>query len=69
MGKIYASVKENIEALKQFTNVIDTSKGIMEVLQLVKLDLANFVISMIRPNIVASSIEYEKSKFDEFLKI
>ena len=41
----------------------------MEVLQLMKLDLANFTISMIRPNIIASSIEYEKAKFAEFLKI
>ena len=70
MGKICAPVRdENIEALKQCTDVIETFKGIMEVLQLMKLDLANFAITMIRPNIIASSIEYEKSKFAEFLKI
>lgn len=70
MAKICAPVRdEKIEELKQCSDVIETFKGIMEVLQLMKLDLANFTISMIRPNIIASSIEYEKNKFAEFLKI
>lgn len=70
MAKICAPVRdERIEELMKCTDVIETFKGIMEVLQLMKLDLANFTISMIRPNIVASSIEYEKTKFAEFLKI
>lgn len=70
MGKICAPVRdEKIAELKNCTDVIETFKGIMEVLQLMKLDLANFTISMIRPNIIASSIEYEKTKFAEFLKI
>lgn len=70
MAKICAPVRdEKIEELKRCTNVIETFKGIMEVLQLMKLDLANFTISMIRPNIIASSIEYERTKFAEFLKI
>ncbi|XP_014227790.1 T-complex protein 11-like protein 1 [Trichogramma pretiosum] len=70
MAKICAPVRdEKIEELKKCTDVIETFKGIMEVIQLMKLDLANFTISMIRPNIIASSIEYEKKKFAEFLKI
>ncbi|XP_058794679.1 T-complex protein 11-like protein 1 [Phymastichus coffea] len=70
MAKICAPVRdEKIEELMKCTDVIETFRGIMEVLQLMKLDLANFTISMIRPNIVASSIEYEKTKFAEFLKI
>lgn len=70
MAKICAPVRdEKIEELKRCTDVIETFKRIMEVIQLMKLDLANFTISMIRPNIVASSIEYEKTKFAEFLKI
>ncbi|KAJ8675483.1 hypothetical protein QAD02_011269 [Eretmocerus hayati] len=70
MAKICAPVRdEKIEELKKHSDVIETFKGIMEVLQLMKLDLANFTISMIRPSIIASSIEYEKAKFAEFLKI
>jgi hypothetical protein len=34
-----------------------------------KLDMANFTIDLIRPDIVAKSVEYEKKKFAEFLKI
>ena len=70
MAKICAPVRdEKIAELKTCTDVVQTFRGIMDVLQLMKLDLANFTISMMRPNIIASSIEYEKNKFAEFLKI
>lgn len=70
MSKVCAPVRdEKIRELSQETHVIEIFKGIMEVLQLMRLDLANFTITMMRPNIVASSIEYEKAKFAEFLKV
>ncbi|XP_060816832.1 T-complex protein 11-like protein 1 isoform X2 [Bombus pascuorum] len=70
MSKVCAPVRdEKIRELSQKTHVIEIFKGIMEVLQLMRLDLANFTITMMRPNIVASSIEYEKAKFAEFLKV
>ncbi|CAD1476228.1 unnamed protein product, partial [Heterotrigona itama] len=70
MSKVCAPVRdEKIRELSQKTDVIEIFKGIMEVLQLMRLDLANFTITMMRPNIVASSIEYEKAKFAEFLKV
>lgn len=70
MSKVCAPVRdEKIRELGQKTDVIEVFKGIMEVMQLMRLDLANFTITMMRPNIVASSIEYEKAKFAEFLKV
>ena len=70
MSKVCAPVRDDkIQELRQCTDVIETFKGIMETLQLMRLDLANFTITMMRPNIIASSIEYEKAKFDEFLKV
>ncbi|XP_011633237.1 T-complex protein 11-like protein 1 isoform X1 [Pogonomyrmex barbatus] len=70
MGKICAPVRdEKIAELSQQIDIVETFKGVMEVLQLMKLDLANFTITMMRPNIIASSIEYEKAKFAEFLKV
>ncbi|OAD55150.1 T-complex protein 11-like protein 1 [Eufriesea mexicana] len=70
MSKVCAPVRdEKIRELSQKTDVIEIFKGIMEILQLMRLDLANFTITMMRPNIVASSIEYEKAKFAEFLKV
>jgi hypothetical protein len=34
-----------------------------------KMDMANFAIDVVRPGIIAQSVEYEKEKFAEFLKI
>ncbi|KAK2586133.1 hypothetical protein KPH14_001407 [Odynerus spinipes] len=74
MGKICAPVRdEMIVELKkkegeEIKDIIETYKGIMEALQLMRLDLANFTIAMIRPSIVAMSVEYEKEKFAEILK-
>ncbi|XP_029166692.1 T-complex protein 11-like protein 1 isoform X2 [Nylanderia fulva] len=70
MSKICAPVRdERIKELSQQVDIIETFKGVMELLQLMRLDLANFTITMMRPNIIALSVEYEKAKFAEFLKI
>ncbi|XP_039302319.1 T-complex protein 11-like protein 1 isoform X2 [Solenopsis invicta] len=70
MSKICAPIRDDkIKELSQQIDVIETFKGVMELLQLMRLDLANYTITMMRPSIVAASIEYEKKKFAEFLKI
>ncbi|XP_066585713.1 T-complex protein 11-like protein 1 isoform X2 [Prorops nasuta] len=70
MSKVCAPVRdEKMKELMQKTDVIEIFKGIMDILQLMKLDLANFTITMMRPNIIASSIEYEKAKFAEFINV
>lgn len=70
MAKLCAPVRdEKIAQLAKSTDVIETFRGILETLQLMKLDMANFTITLIRPEIVASGIEYEKIKFAEFLKV
>lgn len=33
-----------------------------------KLDMANFAVNSIRPHLVQQSVEYERSKFQEFLE-
>lgn len=37
-------------------------------LDLMKMDMANFTIQQIRPYLQQQSMEYEKTKFEEFLK-
>lgn len=70
MSKVCAPVRDQqIEQLAACTSVIEKFKGILDTMQLMRLDLANFTITMMRPNIVASSVEYEKAKFAEFLKV
>lgn len=37
-------------------------------LDLMKMDMANFTIQQIRPYLQQQSVEYERKKFNEFLK-
>lgn len=60
---------DNIKKLKQEKDVVAVFKGILEVLELMRLDMANFTIEMYRPLLVASSVDYEKTKFQEFLNL
>ena len=41
-------------------------RGIMDLLEQMKLVTANFTIQQVRPVIVSQSVEYEKLKFREF---
>lgn len=68
MGQLCAPVRdEAIDKLRRETEVVPLFKGILETLDLMKLDMANFHIQQARPFIVSQSVEYEKVKFKEFL--
>lgn len=43
-------------------------RAIFSVLDLMKVDMANFAVSSIRPHLMQQSVEYERSKFQEFLE-
>ncbi|XP_028397016.1 T-complex protein 11-like protein 1 [Dendronephthya gigantea] len=43
-------------------------REIFRVLDLMKLDMANYRLSVLRPQIVQQSVEYERQKFKEYLK-
>ena len=45
------------------------SRNFYQTLELMRIDMANFTIRMSRPHIAACSIEYERSKFEDYLKI
>jgi len=69
MGMLCAPVRDDqIATLKQETDVVKVFRGIMETLEIMKLDMANFTIQTIRPTIEKESKEYEKKKFQEFLE-
>lgn len=69
MGMLCAPVRDDaLAALKQETDVVKLFRGIMDTLELMKLDMANFTIQTIRPTIEKESKEYEKLKFKEFLE-
>lgn len=69
MARICAPARdERIAQMKQIKDVVPLFKEIFEVLDLMKMDMANFTIQQIRPYIQQQSVEYEKQKFDEFLQ-
>merc|ERR1719481_353294 len=69
MGMLCAPVRdEQIAALKEMTEVVPLFRGIMETLEIMKLDMANFTIQTVRGTIEKESKDYERLKFKEFLE-
>ncbi|XP_049284213.1 T-complex protein 11-like protein 1 [Anopheles funestus] len=58
-----------IAALKREPEPITQLRGIMEVLDKMKLDMANFVLASTRTQFVRYSVEYERKKFVELQTI
>ncbi|CAF3447699.1 unnamed protein product [Rotaria socialis] len=58
---------ENIAKLRTIEDPTDCFRNIMEVLSLMKLDMANFNIRQYRPLLQQQAIAYEKSTFDKFM--
>ncbi|XP_054713074.1 T-complex protein 11-like protein 1 [Uloborus diversus] len=69
MARLCAPARdENIQKLRQLNDVVPLYKGILETLDLMKIDFMNYTLINIRPHIQRHSIEYEKNKFEEILK-
>lgn len=69
MGKMCAPVRdEDIRELKATTNIVEMLRQIFRVLDLMRLDMTNFVIRNIRPYIQRDLVEYERNKFQEILE-
>lgn len=63
MARICAPARdERIKELTKLTDTIECYKGIMEMLHLMKIDMVNFKIRVIRPEIT----NYEKEEFKKF---
>ncbi|XP_017064137.1 T-complex protein 11-like protein 2 [Drosophila eugracilis] len=59
---------EAVEALRDCGDVVETFRSILEVMTLMKLDMANFMLALARAEIAANSVQYEKEKFSKYLK-
>ncbi|XP_003509362.3 T-complex protein 11-like protein 2 isoform X1 [Cricetulus griseus] len=69
MGKMCAPVRdEDIRELKATTNIVEMLRQIFRVLDLMRMDMTNFVIRNIRPHIQHHLVEYERNKFQEILE-
>ncbi|KAM8891898.1 T-complex protein 11-like protein 1 isoform 1-T2 [Spinachia spinachia] len=69
MGSLCAPCRdEDIRKLKEITDIVPLLKEIFSVLDLMKVDMANFALTRIRPHLMQQSVEYERSKFQGFLE-
>lgn len=69
MGSLCAPCRDkDIQKLKEITDIVPLLKAMFSVLDLMKLDMANFALSSIRPHLLQQSAEYERNKFQEFLE-
>ncbi|KAL8606787.1 hypothetical protein ACOMHN_049616 [Nucella lapillus] len=68
MARLCAPVRdEHVAALRDLKEVVPLFKEIFKVLELMKMDMANFTIQQIRPYLQQQSVDYERKKFNEFL--
>ena len=62
MGMLCAPVRdERLAELKEETKVVPLFKGIMDLLEQMKLDMANFTIQQVRPVIVSRVLSTRSS--------
>ncbi|XP_069104657.1 T-complex protein 11-like protein 1 [Argopecten irradians] len=59
---------EKVAHLRELKEPVPLFKEIFQVLDLMKMDMANFTIQQIRPYLQQQSVEYERTKFQEFIK-
>lgn len=69
MGTFCAPCRdEDIRQLREITDIVPLFKSIFAVLDKMKIDMANFAVSSLRPHLLQQSVEYERKKFQEFLE-
>ncbi|KAH9643779.1 hypothetical protein HF086_002277, partial [Spodoptera exigua] len=63
MAKLAAPARdEMIQNITKLTDTVDVFRAILETLEILKLDLANTLIAMIRPHVQQESVQYERAK-------
>lgn len=66
MGTLCAPARDKeIKKLKDIHDIVPLFRAIFSVLDLMKMDMANFAVTSIRPHLMQQSVEYERKKFQE----
>ncbi|XP_064011474.1 T-complex protein 11-like protein 2 isoform X2 [Pogoniulus pusillus] len=69
MGKLCAPIRDNdIKQLKATNNIVELLRQIFHVLDLMKMDMANYTIQNLRPYLQRNLVDYERTKFQEILE-
>jgi hypothetical protein len=58
-----------VEAARKITNPVELFKAIYQLVENMKIDMANFFINLYRPSIIRGTIENERKKFADFLEL
>ncbi|XP_066261443.1 T-complex protein 11-like protein 1 [Euwallacea similis] len=70
MAKMCAQIRdEKIQQLRETVDIVGVYKGILETLELMQLDMANFALQIIKPDIINHSVELEREKFTKYLAV
>ncbi|KAK1167146.1 T-complex protein 11-like protein 2 [Acipenser oxyrinchus oxyrinchus] len=68
MGKLCAPARDDdVKKLKEISDIVPLFREIFHVLDLMKMDMVNFTINNIRPQLQMQSVEYERTKFQAIL--
>ncbi|XP_078500432.1 T-complex protein 11 homolog isoform X2 [Lissotriton helveticus] len=68
MAMLCAPIRDKeVQRLRSLTDTVELFKEIFHVLDLMKLDMANFAIFSLRPHLQHQSVEFERGKFQELL--
>ncbi|EDW30986.1 GL15173 [Drosophila persimilis] len=62
-----AARDEAVAELSKMDDVVDTFRSILELMAMMKLDMANFMLELARKEISANSVQYEKEKLSKYL--
>uniref|UniRef100_K7FPN4 T-complex 11 like 1 n=1 Tax=Pelodiscus sinensis TaxID=13735 RepID=K7FPN4_PELSI len=69
MGTLCAPARdEEVKKLKDIHEIVPLFRAIFSVLDLMKMDMANFAVSSIRPHLMQQSVEYERQKFQKIFE-
>ncbi|KAI5616158.1 T-complex protein 11-like protein 1, partial [Silurus asotus] len=58
---------KEVHQLREITDTVLLFRSIFPVLDKMKIDMANFAVSSLRPQLLQHSVEYERNKFQELL--
>ncbi|KAM4747457.1 T-complex protein 11-like protein 2 [Rhinophrynus dorsalis] len=69
MSKLCAPVRDDdVKNLKASGNIVQMLRDVFHVLDLMKMDMVNYTIQNIRPQLQRQLVEYERIKFQEILE-
>ena len=69
MAKLCAPVRdEQVSSLRNLDGITNLFRGILNTLDTMKMDMANFQLKSLKPVLISQSVEYEQKKFKQYIE-